>query len=108
MVTIGDRIKERRLELGLTQTDLAKRMGYKTKSTICEMEQPGSNITTNRLERVAEALGVSVFYLLGTDESELNFISDDEELLLEHYRKSDEQTKEMVRRLLCYYEGLKK
>ena len=88
MKTIGDRIKERRLELGLTQTDLAIRMGYKTKSTICEVERPGSNITAERLMKFAEALNTTPFYLLGKEEDEYDIISAEENTIIELYRKS--------------------
>ena len=107
MKTIGDRIRERRLELGLTQTDLAIRMGYKTKSTICEVERPGSNITSERLMKFAEALNTTPFYLLGLKEDEYDIISAEENTIIELYRKSDQQTKEMVKRILAYKEGIK-
>lgn len=35
---IGDKIKERRESLELTQEELAKRIGYKSKSTINKIE----------------------------------------------------------------------
>ena len=35
---IGDKIKAQRLAMGLTQEELAARMGYKSKSTINKIE----------------------------------------------------------------------
>lgn len=35
---IGERIKARRLELGLTQEELAKKMGYTSRSTVNKVE----------------------------------------------------------------------
>ena len=69
-MTIGDRIKNRREELGLTQTDLAKRMGYSTKTTISRIESAGDNVSRKTIERVAEALNVKPRTLMGWDEEE--------------------------------------
>lgn len=66
-MTIGERIKIRREELGLSQTELAKRMGLSAKSTICKLETQGDNITTDRIRRVADALNCSIAYLMGWD-----------------------------------------
>ena len=38
IIMIGDKIKERRESLELTQEELAKRIGYKSKSTINKIE----------------------------------------------------------------------
>ena len=44
MTTIGDRIKSRREELGLTQDDLALKLGYKSRSSINKIEKDGRNL----------------------------------------------------------------
>ena len=68
-MTVGQRIREKRIELGLSQTDLALRMGYSGKSSVCAAEICGDNITTTKVEKFAKALGVSVKYLMfGEDE----------------------------------------
>ena len=66
-MTVGNRIKQRRLELGLTQTELAERMGYSGKSSVCAAETGGDNITTTKVRKFAKALGVSFRYLMGLD-----------------------------------------
>lgn len=38
-MTIGERIAKRRLELGYSQTELARRMGLTNRSTICKVEK---------------------------------------------------------------------
>lgn len=68
-MTIGDRIRERRKELGLTQGDLAKRMGYKTKSAICKAETVEFNPTTDRVSEFAKALETTSAYLMGWEET---------------------------------------
>lgn len=68
MFTVADRIKQRREELGLTQLELAKRMGYAGKSAISRAETSGDDIGANRIEKFAKALSCSPSYLMGWDE----------------------------------------
>ena len=67
-MTVGERIRQRRLELGLTQDELAKLMGYNGRSGVCAAETKGDNITTTKVEKYAKALGVSSRYLMGYEE----------------------------------------
>ena len=53
---IGLRIMERRKELGLSQQQLAERMGLKSKSTICKIEKGEDNLTAPTIMRYAKAL----------------------------------------------------
>lgn len=69
-MTVGDRIRERRIELGLTQEELATRMGYSGKSSVCAAETGGDNVTTTKVKKFAMALGCSPRYLMGFAEEE--------------------------------------
>lgn len=76
---IGDKIKNRRLELGWTQEDLSRRMGYKHCSSINKIELGINDIPQSKIEKFAEVLGVSISYLLGLDKInnlEQNLIAD--------------------------------
>ena len=86
-MTVGDRIKNRRIELGLTQEDLALRMGYKGKSSVCAAESCGDNVTTTKVKKFAAALGVSDRYLMGWE--------DDTEVLMD-VTTGSEKTKKAV------------
>lgn len=100
-MNVGERIRNRRIELGMSQTDLAIKMGYKTKSSICEVEKGGDNLTQNRIAKFAEALNVSPSYLMGWDGTtnhEMRLDSD-EKIIVETFRKSDHQQKEMIKRI---------
>ena len=44
MPEIGKRIKARREELGMTQEELAARLGYKSKTTIAKIENGTNDI----------------------------------------------------------------
>lgn len=64
-MTIGEKIKAIRISKGLTQTELGKLCGT-TKQTIFKYETGVvTNIPLDRLEDIANALGVSSAYLMG-------------------------------------------
>ncbi len=67
---IGKRIRIKRKELGLSQEELAFRLGLRSKSTICKIEKGEDNLTTDSIMKYAEALGCSVQYLIGRDDVE--------------------------------------
>ena len=64
-MTTGDRIRERRVSLGISQADLAKRMGYSSKSAVSRTENAGNNIGQKRVKAFAEALDTSPEALMG-------------------------------------------
>lgn len=63
-MAIGDQIKRRREELGLTQEELAKRLGYKSKSTINKIELGINDIPQKKIVAFADALETSVADLM--------------------------------------------
>ncbi len=65
---IGDRIKEARLKKGLSQSELAKQIGYQTKGAISRIENNSNAFPIEKLPQFAKALNVSESYLLGLDE----------------------------------------
>lgn len=67
-MTIGERIRERRNELMMSQRDLCEKMGYSNHSTIGKIETNKVDIPQSRIVQFAEVLGVSVAYLMGWDE----------------------------------------
>ena len=71
---IGERIKNRRIELNITQDELARRLGYSDKSSISRMEN-SSKLTLNKVQLLADALNVSPSYLMGW-EDEINIDTD--------------------------------
>ena len=69
MSDIYQRIKTRREELGLTQEDLAHRMGYKSKSSINKIEMGKNDIPQSKVVAFAKALETTTAYLMGVDEA---------------------------------------
>lgn len=66
--SIHDRIRERRIELGLSQDQLAAKMGYKSRSSINKIESGQTDIARNKLVQLAEALLTTPAYLMGWEE----------------------------------------
>lgn len=62
---IGDRIRERRKALGLTQTELAQRLGLTSKAAISTVENNKEDMTTERIRKYAAALNTTPQYLMG-------------------------------------------
>lgn len=70
MSTVGNNILNRRKELGLTQEELAKIMGYKSKSTINKIEMGINDIPQSKIVKFAKALNTTPAYLMGWENEE--------------------------------------
>ena len=66
-MTIGERIKERRIQLGMSQEELAHKLGYKSRSSINKIELGGQNLTQKKIKAIAEALETTPEYIMGWD-----------------------------------------
>lgn len=69
MSDIYHRIRIRREELGLSQEELAFRMGYKSKSSINKIEMGINDIPQSKVIAFAQALKTTTAYLMGVDEA---------------------------------------
>lgn len=65
MKKLGEQIKRARLQKEWTQEELAKRMGYKSKSTINKIELGVNDIPQSKVLQFAEVLEVSPRFLMG-------------------------------------------
>lgn len=71
-MTVGERIKKARQEKGITQTELAERLGYKSRSSINKIEVEGRDIPRSMVVKFAQALGVTPSYLMGWEDENGN------------------------------------
>lgn len=62
---IGQRIKQVREALGMTQAELARRMGYSARSTINRIENGSQAFPMKKLDKFAQVLDVTPAYLIG-------------------------------------------
>lgn len=80
-MTIGERIRFKRNELGLSQTELAEKAGYSDKTAISKLENAGDDISMKQIKRVAKALGINSSILLGWKDGENPTIEEEERAL---------------------------
>lgn len=69
-MTIGERIKQLRTDLGITQEELAQSVGYSSRSTINKIEAGDRKINQDTITLFAKALNVSPAYLMGWEDEE--------------------------------------
>lgn len=73
MSTIGSRIRNRREELGLSQDELGRRLGYKSRSSINKIELDQRNLTQSKIKAIADALETTPTYIMGWSEQDQKF-----------------------------------
>ena len=62
---LSGRIRQRREQLGLSQEELAARMGYRSKSSITKLEKGINDLPRAKLEELAAALNTTPAWLMG-------------------------------------------
>jgi transcriptional regulator with XRE-family HTH domain len=93
-MTVGERIRQRRKELGMTQEELALKLGYKHKSSINKIELDQVGIASDKIAVLARTLGVSPdFFFYGSEETQTII-------------RVDSLTEENQGRLMSYYNYL--
>lgn len=117
-MTVGERIKQKRIELNLSQDELAKRVGYKSRSSIQKIECARS-LPLSKVAIMATALECSPSQLMGwtdmeTFDNSAQFekkwsdlggrhpleLTDTEQKIIINYRASDPGIQESVLKLL--------
>lgn len=106
---LGQRVKDRRISLGMSQEDLAKKCDYAARSSINRLEQGLLDIPHSKIIVVAKALGVTPFWIMGWEDNSgkaLKIVDDDfqltgfEKTIITAYREADEYTQGLVIRSL--------
>lgn len=67
---MGKRIKTAREKAGYSQDDLARKLGYKNRSSIARIENGLSEIGVSKIKEFADILNVTPTYILGTEDIE--------------------------------------
>lgn len=67
MLQIYSNIKTRRKQLGYTQTELAKKLGYADKSMIAKIEKGQVDLSQSKIMAFAKALETTASALMGDD-----------------------------------------
>lgn len=103
---IGEKIRQRRVELGWSQRDLAFKMGYTNNSTIAKIEQGKVDVSQSRVIQFSKVLGVSIAYLMDWDNSskEPSFdeisLTEGELLLLDLFNRVPKDKQQLVLQMI--------
>lgn len=97
-MTIGERIKKRRTSLGISQVSLADKVSISKQSLYKYENGIITNIPSDKISQIADALGTTPSYLMGWDKEDDDATISDR--LLTRYRELDDLDQAMVRRLL--------
>lgn len=106
LIDIGNRIRSKREELGLSQEELKNKTGYSNRSMIARIERGDINITSSKIESIAKALDTTPAYIMGWDEEE----SENERMARFYYRYEELSDLEqaMVRKIMNCDENFNK
>ena len=69
-MTFGERVRARREQLDMTQDELAKKLGYKSRSSVNKIELDQRNMKQSQIVSLANALQTTPGYLMGWKENE--------------------------------------
>lgn len=70
METVGERIRLCREKLGMSQEELAKALGYRSRSSVNKIELGAQKLTQSKIAAIAEALHTTPSYIMGWDEEQ--------------------------------------
>lgn len=73
MLDLYRNIRMRREELGMSQEQLAKKVGYTSRSTIARIERGDFDLSQSKIMEIAKALRISAGELMGLDGIETEY-----------------------------------
>ena len=103
-MTVGERIREKRIELGWSQQDLAKAAGYSDKTAISKIEHAGNEITLKQVKRIAKAMKVDPEELMGWPENRIDVSRATLREEMEKQGDREEALNEFAKKLFEYYQ----
>ena len=74
MNIVTEKIKNLFWESGMSQSELAQKVGYKDRSSIAKIMNDECDVPRSKYAAFSKAFGVTVSHLLGNDESKNNVI----------------------------------
>ena len=103
--TIGSRIKESRENAGISQTELAEKLGFQSPTAISLIENGERGVTAPLLQRLSEIFKRDIKYFLGQKEDSLDVIvalradkdiPEKDKVALEHFIELAKQKKNAI------------
>lgn len=71
-MTIGERIRKRREQLGMSQLELAEKIGYKSKSAIAKIELDGRQLPQSKIKAISDALKTTPSFIMGWENGDIS------------------------------------
>ena len=102
---IGERIRKRRLELHLSQEQLAERAGISV-NTLSRLENGQSSTTIEKFRRILLALDADANYLIGMEVSKVKEAGGDEQVFLRFRHLEDEDQKVVAKTMIALLDAL--
>lgn len=96
MNIVGENIKKYRLANNMTQSDLAKKLGLKSKMSISDVERGKMDLTTDRVRTFAKALNCTPADLMGWDIKQVERLSAYYTRISEAFQKASEKDRKAV------------
>ena len=101
-ISVGELLRNRRMELSLTQRQVANKVGV-TEATVSRWESGDiDNMRRDKIAGLANALRVSPLLIMGIDDVEHFYkpVNSEEIELLDDYRDVDPEDRNMIRNML--------
>lgn len=76
MSTIGERIKQRRKELKISQEELSNKLGFESRSSISKIEKGFRRVPINKVGDFADALQTTTAWIMGWESQEEQGMAD--------------------------------
>ena len=116
MLKLYENIKKNRLQLRMSQKELAKRTGYTDRSMITKIEKGRVDLPLSKIILFADVLQTTPIELMGLSDDDLmeestiyhsmDSFTPEEIRMLEVYHKSSPETQQIIRLLLAKEQGI--
>lgn len=108
-MTLGERIRQQREAKGMTQLELARKIGYNTTGAVSLIESGKRDISLDKVREIAKVLGVTPHWLMGWADDPFQ-IKTDLEMTIDELQGLDSAQLARIRDYIQYikYEGGKK
>lgn len=102
----GAKIKQKRLELGMSQREFSQKVGYTDHSIVTRIESGQVDLPLSKVKKIAEVLNVSIPWLLDMEEEYKTAIPSDMREMTELWNESNEdERRQAVQYLRFIHQG---
>ena len=107
LIKVGERIRQARINAKLTQEDLAKLVGYTSRSSINKIEKGLVDIPRSKIIKIADVLGVSPTFLLFGEEEQPPIpdgLTEDERFWVDIYRNVSPEIQDLLIKMVSSFD----